>query len=121
MTRKIKKKNRFQPTPALVILGGVVLVVIALRINASSTTAQSPAVVSDQQNEKELLYPEVERVSVQEAKAAFDAGTALIVDVRSENSYQAGHATGAISLPSTEVASRYQELPQDRLLYLYCT
>ena len=119
MTRK--EKSRFQLGPILIILGGVVLVLIALWINASSTTAQPPATVSDQQNEAKGPYPEVERVSVQEARAAFDNGTALIVDVRSEGSFQAGHATGAISLPLTEIESRYQELPQDRFLYLYCT
>jgi 3-mercaptopyruvate sulfurtransferase SseA len=115
------RKSRFQLNPALIILGGVVLVVVALWISASSTTAESPVSVPDQPREAHIPYPEVERVSVQEAKTAFDAGTALIVDVRSGNSYQAGHATGAISFPSTEMASRYRELPQDRLLYLYCT
>ena len=119
MTRN--KKSRFQLYPALIVLGGVVLVAIALWINASSTTAESPTAVPGQPGEADLPYPEVERVSVQEAKTAFDAGIALIVDVRSANSYQAGHAAGAISLPSTELASRYRELPQDRLLYLYCT
>jgi 3-mercaptopyruvate sulfurtransferase SseA len=114
-------KNRFQSIPILIILGGVVLVLIALWINGSSSTAQSPVTVSDQPNEANGPYLEVERVSVQEARAALDNGTALLVDVRSAGSFQAGHATGAISIPLTEIESRYQELPQDRLLYLYCT
>ena len=115
VTRR-KPKSQFPLTPALIVLGGIVLVVIALWINASSTTAGSPADLPEGQTD-----PEVERVSVQEAKAAFDVGTALIVDVRSANSYRESHAEGAISLPSAEIAARYQELPQDKLLYLYCT
>lgn len=119
MTRK--KKSQFQLNPILIILGGVVLVMIALWLNASRTTAQSQATAPDQQIEAKGPYPEVERASVQEAKAASDNGTALIVDVRSAGSFQAAHAAGAISLPLTEIESRYQELPGDRLIYLYCT
>ncbi len=34
-----------------------------------------------------------------QAKAAFDSGAAIIVDVRSPQAYEASHIKGAISIP----------------------
>ena len=65
---------------------------------------------------------EVPRITPQEVKALLDAGEdVLIVDTRSLAEYTAGHIAGAVSLPLTEITNRHQELPNDRLLALYCT
>ena len=62
----------------------------------------------------------VPRIALEAAKASLDAGTAVLVDVRSAAAYQQSHAVGAISMPSNEVAQRYKELPTDKLIILYC-
>lgn len=62
----------------------------------------------------------IPRITVQAAKASLDGGAAVLVDVRTAAAYQQGHAAGAISIPSTEVADRYTELPADKQLILYC-
>jgi len=62
----------------------------------------------------------VPRITLKAAKASLDAGTAVLVDVRSASAYQQSHAMGAISMPSNEVAQRYKELPTDKLIILYC-
>ena len=62
----------------------------------------------------------VPRISLQAAKASLDAGTAVLVDVRTAAAYQQSHAVGAISMPSNEVAARYAELPADKQIILYC-
>lgn len=62
----------------------------------------------------------IARISIQAAKASLDAGTAVLVDVRTAAAYQQSHATGAISIPSNEIATRYQELPADKQIILYC-
>ena len=62
----------------------------------------------------------VPRIGVAEAKASLDAGTAVLVDVRSAGAYQQSHAVGAISMPSNEVGKRYAELPTDKQIILYC-
>src|SRR4051794_11548755 len=42
---------------------------------------------------------DVPRVSVQDAKAEMDAGTAIMVDARPESSYQSEHVAGSINIP----------------------
>jgi len=62
----------------------------------------------------------VPRITLKAAKASLDAGTAVLVDVRTAAAYQQSHAVGAISIPSNEVAQRYKELPADKQIILYC-
>ncbi len=53
-------------------------------------------------------YPEIERVSLEQAKAALDAGSAVFIDVRSSASYAVSHIPGALSFP----LSRYRIPPE---------
>jgi 3-mercaptopyruvate sulfurtransferase SseA len=66
---------------------------------------------------------EVPRVKVEEAKSSFESGKAVIVDVRSAESYAAGHIAGAISIPLTEFESNINSLPldKDQWIITYCT
>src|SRR5829696_2188180 len=45
----------------------------------------------------------VPRVTVEQAKAALDSGAAVIVDVRSAQSYQQEHIAGSISIPLADI------------------
>ncbi|MEJ2211325.1 MAG: rhodanese-like domain-containing protein, partial [Anaerolineae bacterium] len=45
---------------------------------------------------------------------------AVLVDVRPVANYEEDHVPDAISMPVDEVAERYKELPDDRLLIFYC-
>lgn len=64
---------------------------------------------------------EAKRISVAEAREALAKGTAVLVDVRGTDAYQAEHAKGALSIPLAEVAGRTGELPKDKLIITYCT
>jgi predicted sulfurtransferase len=66
---------------------------------------------------------EVPRVKVEDAKSAFDKGEAIIVDVRSAQSYATGHAAGAISIPLAEFENNIDSLPldKDQWIITYCT
>lgn len=61
------------------------------------------------------------RISAADAKKAVDAGKAVLVDVRSAQSYQQEHAKGALSVPTHEIAKRMSELPKDKQIITYCT
>lgn len=50
-------------------------------------------------NQPSLTEDQVPRISVSEAKAAVDSGQAILVDVRSAESYAAGRAAGSINIP----------------------
>ena len=66
---------------------------------------------------------DVPRVSVENAKAAFESGAAVIVDVRSPSAYEASHVAGAISIPLGEIESNPAGLSLDKEEWIitYCT
>lgn len=75
----------------------------------------TPAPTSD-----EPTQADVPRIGVAEAKAKADAGQAIIVDVRTQASFEKQHIAGAISIPSGQIAQRHSELPTDKLVIFYC-
>jgi rhodanese-related sulfurtransferase len=44
----------------------------------------------------------------------------IVLDVREPEEYEQGHVPGAINLPQADLASRLDEIPQDRPLVLIC-
>ena len=63
----------------------------------------------------------VPRISVQELHRALQMDEAVVVDVRSRGSYDAGHIKGAVSMPLSEITGLSSALPRDRLIATYCT
>lgn len=61
----------------------------------------------------------IEQVSAEEAIELVRSGTTL-VDVREPWEFSRGHAPGAISLPMSEIETRYTELPVDDTLLIIC-
>jgi len=47
-------------------------------------------------------------------------GTAIVLDVRPDDEFQAGHIAGAVSVPLSQLASRLEELPRDKEIVAYC-
>jgi 3-mercaptopyruvate sulfurtransferase SseA len=63
----------------------------------------------------------VRRVTTAELRDALEKGTAVVVDVRSPESYKSGHIKGAQNIPESEIVSRKDELPRDKTIVLYCS
>jgi len=61
----------------------------------------------------------VPRIDIAVAKQMADAGEAVLVDVRSQATYEQAHIAGAISIPSDEILDRYRELPTNQLIVFY--
>lgn len=47
-------------------------------------------------------------------------GDVVVLDVRPDLEYRAGHIAGARSIPVTELTSRLDEIPRDREIVAYC-
>ena len=60
---------------------------------------------------------------LKEAKAAFDSGAAIIVDVRSAGAYAASHVPGALNIQLGEFETNPTglELDKDQWIITYCT
>jgi 3-mercaptopyruvate sulfurtransferase SseA len=63
----------------------------------------------------------VQRVTPEEAKAAFDSGAAVFLDVRSHTIYLQSHIPGALSIPLAELKPRIAELDPGQWIITYCT
>jgi hypothetical protein len=115
-TMSRQKKNNLIPLAALVG-GGLLLIVAAfMLVSQTSTAAPTPEAAF-----VEKVYPEIQRVSIDEAKAALDSGSALFVDVRSAEAFQASHISGAVNIPSEELEERLDELDKAQWIITYCT
>ena len=118
------QKKQAKPSNAplvLMILGSIVILAVVIwqttRILDKGTTATVPTDLPV----AEPAFPEVERISLADAKAAFDAGTAVFVDVRDADSYAAAHIAGAINIVYSEIESRTVELNRKDHIITYCT
>ena len=63
----------------------------------------------------------VRRITPAEAREAVERGRAVIVDVRGEDSYKAGHIKGARWIPLNDLGARAGELPRDKMIITYCS
>lgn len=64
---------------------------------------------------------EVPRISPADAKKELDAGTAVIIDSRAADAYKMEHIAGAISLPIGSPPEKFDSLPKDKKLIIYCS
>jgi 3-mercaptopyruvate sulfurtransferase SseA len=111
-----RKQNSSIPI-FLAIGGGLLLIVAAILLATQNTPATpTPATIVEEES-----YPEIPRVPLEAAKAAFDSGTAIFIDVRSAEAYQGNHITGAINIPLAELESRLGELDKAQWIITYCT
>jgi rhodanese-related sulfurtransferase len=62
--------------------------------------------------------PEVREVNLEELRAR--SADAVIVDVREPEEFASGHVPGACNLPQADIATRLDEVPRDRPLYVIC-
>ena len=99
----------------------ILLALLGLTLSACApATETQPAPVF---GEPQIPESEVPRVSLADAKAAFDNGSAVFVDVRSSEAYQTSHVPGAVSVPLDEIENNPAGLNLDKEQWIitYCT
>ena len=96
---------------------------------AASAFAQKVMVPSQSSNPNLIITPppqaqpgleEAKRISREEAVKLVKEKKAIFVDVRTKESYDAGHIKGALSIPESELIKRLKEIPQKRMIITYC-
>lgn len=97
----------------LLLLGALVM---GLRPTWTSATPTAPP-----PEHAEDTFPEIPRVSLVDARAAFEAQSAVFVDVRDPGAYAASRIPGARSFPLAELESRLGELSRAEWIITYCT
>ena len=61
------------------------------------------------------------RITLDEAKKAFDEGKAFIVDARAEDAYKQEHIKGAVNIRHDNLDARLKDLPRDKTIIVYCS
>jgi hypothetical protein len=115
MIRPSNKRAKVRPIiPLLILVGGVVLVAAALVIGLGGLTQPEATPTVQLTNTSQVL-----RISVQDAKAAYDNGSAVFLDVRTAADYTELHITGALNIPLGEIEARMGELDPDDWIITY--
>jgi hydroxyacylglutathione hydrolase len=102
-------------------------VVAVLALAACKSIDQKPsasqlAITAGSPQVQASKYPDgANRISVSDLKAALEAGNAVVVDVRGQSAYDAGHIKGAILIPAGEIGNRVNEIPRGKMIITYCS
>ena len=101
----------------LLIILAVLVVVIGYGavMMVQSTTTQLPQATAVPK------VVEINRIQLDETKALLDSGQAILLDVRTAESYASQHASGAVSFPEDRELELLATLPKDKILIFYCT
>lgn len=97
-------ENRKNPIPWVLMGAGVLLLLLGagwLFVKKPAPPAATPL---------PALAEQVERVPLEDAKAAFDSNSAIFLDVRSTEAYEASHIPGALSITLSDLPARVGEL-----------
>jgi 3-mercaptopyruvate sulfurtransferase SseA len=87
----------------------------ACNFNGSQNSNTPPTVAS-------TPYPDgARRVTIQELETMMKDGRVLVLDVRTQDSFDAGHIPGAKLIPFGDIVSHMKELPRDKLIVTYCS
>ena len=106
---------------ALVVIAMIVGVIVSIEGGATPSASSAQGNTALPLNTGSAPYPDVPRIGVEESLALQEQGKAILVDVRSTESFEKSHAAGAISIPEAEMGDRMNELPRDKEIILYCT
>lgn len=113
MPRKKKQTGR----PIALLLIGFLLMIGAIAlwlVDLGGDNTPAPPNAS-------IPFPEIARTSLTDAKAAFDAGEGVFLDVRTSDVYAQSRIPGSKNIPLDELAERLGELdPGERILTI-CT
>jgi predicted sulfurtransferase len=61
------------------------------------------------------------RITPEQLKAEIAKNDVVIIDVRGESAYKAGHIKGARLIPAQDILAHVDELPRDKMIVTYCS
>jgi hypothetical protein len=87
---------------------------------ASNTPAPSnarPAASVDEHGHED----NAPRITLVDAKKAYDSGEAVFVDTHSPDQYAIQHIPGAVNIPANDIAGKADKLPKGKKIIAYCS
>jgi hypothetical protein len=128
-----KKKPDVINIVLMIGLGAVIIGLVAWAATRSTPQSASetasapppvaevpPPVVAQDGHDHEALDA-IARITVDELQKEIAAGTAVVIDVRDQPAFIAGHIPGALQIPLSFVQGEVPYFPRDKRLVAYCT
>jgi rhodanese-related sulfurtransferase/DNA-binding HxlR family transcriptional regulator len=92
----------------------------ALRLWLALREASAARLAEVERAAREYLGEDVDSIGREDLLERLARGDVVLVDVRPESEYEAGHIEGAKSIPLEELERRLAELPPDAEVVAYC-
>jgi rhodanese-related sulfurtransferase/predicted transcriptional regulator len=92
----------------------------ALRLWLALRDASAARLAEVERAARDYLGEDVDTIGRQDLLERLERGDIVLVDVRPEAEYEAGHIDGAQSIPLDELERRLAELPPDAEVVAYC-
>jgi rhodanese-related sulfurtransferase len=103
------------------LLSLAALVLLAIGVTGCNSRETKVSAKTDAPPTQPAPNDGIARISIPDARAAFNSGSAVIIDVRGEPAYKAGHIKGATMIAYADIAGKAAELPKDKTIILYCS
>lgn len=87
-------------------------------VRATPTPAKTPDTATPSQA---VPYQNIRRISLADAKKAYDAGLAVFVDTHSPEMFANERIDSAINVPFNEVETYLSKVPKDKMIVTYCS
>ena len=100
-----------------VFLPLMILVILALALSACTASPAAPAPAPTSQVDAAQLGPNVDVATVNGLLGRDDV---VILDVREQSEYDAGHIPGVTLIPLNDVSNRLNEIPKDKPVIVTC-
>lgn len=83
--------------------------------------AKTPAVSTPAPVAADNHDEDAPRITLADAKKAFDAGEVVIIDTRSEAQFKAERIKGSINITRDSLEMRYKSIPTGKKIVAYCS
>ncbi|PYS97985.1 MAG: hypothetical protein DMF63_18200 [Acidobacteria bacterium] len=102
---------------------------VALFVTAACTDAAKPPILAENPGPTTTVVKDgtqdeshdAPRISLADAKKAYDAGNVVFVDVRDAMAYKQEHIKGALHIPISEAEANQDKLPKNKKIIVYCS
>ncbi len=112
VTRRAEGTSRVYRLSDSSVLKGYQALVAVAESQIADVRALAQAFFSEVDGARPVEFAELDELTRTEG--------VVLVDVRPESEYAAGHVEGAVNIPSTELTERMAELPKDGRVVAYC-
>ena len=111
---------------AIILLVAVVFAgcnAVDSRVNSQTNNANkaTPAASAASASSETQVNDGVKRMTTAELEELMKQGKVVVVDVRNQAMFDAGHIRGAKLIPLGQVSTRAKELPKDKQIVTYCS